>query len=72
MRGMIKELEKYTRNNEPSINCKKKNNIIMCFRNRERKKKDIDWNINKQKIEQVNNIKYLEYLFNENNNPINI
>ena len=40
----------------------------MCFRNRETKKKDIDWYINKQKIEQVNNIKYLGYLFKENNN----
>ena len=39
----------------------------MCFRNRGRKKKEIDWHINKQKI-QVNNIKYLGYLFNENNN----
>ena len=42
----------------------------MCFRNRGRKKIDIDWYINKQKIEQVNNIKYLGYLFNENNKHI--
>ena len=40
----------------------------MCFRNRGRKKKNIDWHINTQKIEHVNDIKYLGYLFNENNN----
>ena len=68
MRDMIKELEKYTQNNELSINCTKSK--IMCFRNRGRRKKNIDWYINKQKIDQVNNIKYLGYLFNENNNTI--
>ena len=43
----------------------KKANVL---KNKGIRKKNINWYIDKQKIEQINNIKYLGYLINENNN----
>jgi len=65
LKRMLKSLEKYFREKELSLNVEKSK--VLVFSRKDRKKKGRTWKWKKEKLEEVEEFKYLGYTFKRNN-----
>lgn len=61
---MLKRMEKYLKRKKLLLNMEKSKSV--CFRRGRRRRKKTEWNWEDQKIKEMNEFKYLEYVVKKN------